>query len=128
MPLVRIDLLPGYTPDNARGICDGVHSALVEAVGIPVADRFQIVTRQPVDGLLFDTQYLGIHRTSGIVIIQITLSVGRTPAQKRALYTAITHNLAAQANVRPEDVFINLVEVVKENWSFGNGIAQYAQE
>ena len=128
MPLVRIDVLVGHTPAKLQGISAGVHSALVEAIGIPVADRFQLISQHSGNGLVFDPKYLGIERTAGIVIIQITLSVGRTLAQKQALYAAITRNLALEASVRPEDVFINLLEVVKENWSFGNGIAQYAQE
>jgi 4-oxalocrotonate tautomerase len=126
MPLVRIDVLPGRTPDQLGAIADGVHRALIEAIGIPEADRFQVVSQHPEGGLVYDSAYLGIHRTAGVVFVQITMSVGRTLEQKRALFAAIVRNLSADPGVRPEDVFVNLVEVVKENWSFGNGIAQYA--
>lgn len=126
MPLVRIDVLEGRTPEQRATIGDGVHRALVEAVGIPVLDRFQVITEHVAGGLVYDPEYLGIARTPGVVFIQITFSTGRTLDQKRALYAAIARNLAADPGVRPEDVFVNLVEVVKENWSFGNGIAQYA--
>jgi phenylpyruvate tautomerase PptA (4-oxalocrotonate tautomerase family) len=75
---------------------------------------------------LFDPGYLGIRRTEEVVFVQITMSSGRTLEQKKALFAAIARNLATDPGVRPEDVFVNLVEVAKENWSFGNGIAQYA--
>ncbi len=126
MPLVRIDALEGRTPDQLGAIGDGVHGALVEAIGIPEMDRFQLISQHARGSLVFDPEYLGIRRTAGIVFVQITLSAGRTVEQKRALFMAIVRNLEANPGVRPEDVFINLVEVVKENWSFGNGIAQYA--
>jgi 4-oxalocrotonate tautomerase len=126
MPLVRIDVLPGRAPDQLGAIADGVHRALIEAIGIPEADRFQVVSQHPEGSLVYDSAYLGIHRTAGVVFVQITMSVGRTLEQKRALFAAIVRNLSADPAVRPEDVFVNLVEVVKENWSFGNGIAQYA--
>ena len=74
---------------------------------------------------LFDPDYLGIRRSDDLVMIQITWNEGRTADQKKALYKAISDGLAAAPGVRPEDVFINLVEVKKENWSFGNGVAQY---
>ena len=126
MPLVRIDTLTGYSQVDLDAIGDGVHRALVQAIGIPVADRFQVIAQHPASGLVFDTGYLGIQRTPGIVFVQITLSVGRTLEQKRALYAALVRNLSDDPGVRSEDVFVNLVEVEKENWSFGNGIAQYA--
>jgi phenylpyruvate tautomerase PptA (4-oxalocrotonate tautomerase family) len=126
MPLVRIDVLPGRTSDQLGAIADGVHRALVEAIGIPEADRFQVVSQHARGSLVFDPGYLGIRRTEGVVFVQITMSVGRALDQKRALFAAIARNLSADPGVRPEDVFVNLVEVVKENWSFGNGIAQYA--
>jgi 4-oxalocrotonate tautomerase len=126
MPLVRIDVLPGRTPEQLAAIGDGVHRAMVDTISVPAADRFQVIVEHAPGGLVYDSGYLGIARTPGIVFVQITLSVGRSVELKRALYAAITKNLAANPGVRPEDVFINLVEVVKENWSFGNGIAQYA--
>ena len=126
MPLVRIDVLEGRTGPELEAIGDGVHRALVEAIGIPPLDRFQVISQHPPGRLVFDPQYLDIARTSGVVFVQITFSAGRTLEQKRSLYAAIARNLASDAGVRPEDVFVNLVEVGKENWSFGNGVAQYA--
>jgi 4-oxalocrotonate tautomerase len=128
MPLVRIDLRAGTPPSVRRAIADGVHQALVETITIPSADRFQLISEYTADHFIYDSSYLNISRTDQLVILQITISVGRTLEQKRALYRRITELLAEQAGIRPEDVFINLIEVGKENWSFGQGIAQYAPE
>ena len=126
MPLVRIDVLEVRSPQELAEIGDGVHRALVEAIGIPPQDRFQVLSRHAENWLVFDRHYLGVSRTNGIVFVQITMSTGRTLEQKKNLFAAIARNLTERPGVRPEDVFVNLVEVVKENWSFGNGIAQYA--
>jgi len=99
---------------------------MVEAVGVPALDRFQVIAEHPPDRLIFDPEYLGIHRSPGVVFVQITLNAGRTLDQKRALFAAIARNLVAAAGVRSEDIVVSLVEVAKENWSFGNGVAQYA--
>jgi len=126
MPLVRIDVLEETPAARLPAIGDAIHRALIEAIGIPETDRFQIMTRHPPGQLVADPQYMGIHRTAGIVIVQITLNVGRTLEKRLALHAAIARNLSALPGIRAEDVLINLVEVAKENWSFGNGIAQYA--
>jgi 4-oxalocrotonate tautomerase len=126
MPLIRIDVLEGRTEAQLAAIGDGVHRALVETIGIPVLDRFQVITQHPPGRLVFDPEYLGVRRTPGVVLVQITFSAGRTVEQKRTLYAAIARNLSENPGVRPEDVFVNLVEVAREDWSFGNGVAQYA--
>ena len=94
--------------------------------GVPENDRFQIVSEHDANNFLYDPTYLGIDRTDDLVIIQITWNEGRTVEQKQELYRAIADGLAKSLGMRTEDVFINLVEVKKENWSFGNGEAQYA--
>jgi phenylpyruvate tautomerase PptA (4-oxalocrotonate tautomerase family) len=126
MPLVRVDVLESRTEQDLAAIGDGVHRALLEAIGIPPQDRFQVLSRHAETGLVFDPHYLGISRSNGVVFVQITMSSGRTLEQKKNLFAAIARNLAEKPGVRQEDVFVNLVEVAKENWSFGNGIAQYA--
>ena len=126
MPLVRISLNPGRSEGYRHALGDSVHRALVETIGIPPADRFQVITEVPAGGLIYDPGYLGIARTDGVVFIQITISAGRSVELRKALFARIAANLAASPGVRPEDVLVNLVEVAKENWSFGNGIAQYA--
>jgi phenylpyruvate tautomerase PptA (4-oxalocrotonate tautomerase family) len=124
MPLARIDLRKGKDAAYRQKIGRVVYEALVD-VGVPQNDRFQVVNEHDADDFLFDADYLGIHRSDNLVMIQITWSEGRTIEQKRALYKAIVDGLKAAVGLRPEDVLINLVEVKKENWSFGNGIAQY---
>jgi phenylpyruvate tautomerase PptA (4-oxalocrotonate tautomerase family) len=126
MPLVRIDLRQGKSPEYRRQIGEMVYRAMLETINMPEHDRFQVITDHPADGLLYDPSYLGINRTDGIVFIQITLNAGRTLEQKKALYARIAALLAKESGIRPEDVFINLVECAKEDWSFGNGIASYA--
>ena len=128
MPLVRIALREGTSAAYRRAIADGVHQAMVDALAIPADDRFQVISEHSADNLIYDPQYLGIKRTDRVVLIQITLSAGRKPGQKRALYKRITELLAKSPGVRPEDVVINLVEVAWENWSFGNGVAQYTAD
>jgi phenylpyruvate tautomerase PptA (4-oxalocrotonate tautomerase family) len=125
MPLVRIDLRKGKDATYRQEIGRVVYEAMV-GVGVPEKDRFQIVSEHDADNFLFDPSYLGIERTGDLVIIQITWNEGRTVEQKKTLYKAIADGLAKSPGVRMEDVFINIVEVKKENWSFGNGIAQYA--
>jgi len=125
MPLVRISLRPEAHAGRAHLVSDAIHQALVDTIGVPVADRFQVITEHPA-GLVYDPGYLGIARTDGVVFVQITISAGRTLDQKKALFARIAALLQERAQVRPEDVFVNLLEVAKENWSFGNGIAQYA--
>ena len=125
MPLVRIDLRKGKDAAYRQDIGRVVYEAMV-AAGVPEKDRFQVVTEHDADNFLYDPSYLGIERTEDLVIIQITWNEGRTVDQKKALYKAIADGLAKSPGIRPEDVFFNLVEVKKENWSFGNGIAQYA--
>jgi 4-oxalocrotonate tautomerase len=125
MPLVRIDVRRGKDAAYRQEVGRIVYEALV-GVGVPKDDRFQVITEHDADGFLFDPDYIGIHRTDELVIIQITWNEGRNPDQKKALYKAIADGLHSRLGLRREDVFINLIEVKKENWSFGNGIAQYA--
>jgi phenylpyruvate tautomerase PptA (4-oxalocrotonate tautomerase family) len=127
MPFVRIDLAEGKPADYRRTLGDVVYEAMTEAIDVPENDRFQIITEHPPEGLSFDRNYLGIARTADCVFIQVTLNEGRTVEKKRAFYKAIADGLHARLGLRREDVFVNLVEVKKEDWSFGNGEAQYAK-
>jgi phenylpyruvate tautomerase PptA (4-oxalocrotonate tautomerase family) len=126
VPLVRISIHKGRTVEFRRKLGDAVHRALVQTFNVPEADRFQLLTEHEPGDLVYDPGYLGIARTNDIVIIQLTVSAGRTLAQKRALFKRIADNIAA-LGLRREDAWINLVEVAKENWSFGLGEASYAQ-
>ncbi len=128
MPLVRISLLQGTTPEYRKAIGDGVHRAMVEALAILPDDRFQIITEHAPGGLIYDPQYLGIQRSDKVVFVQITMSSGRKPMQKRKLYKRMAEILQASPGLAPTDLLINLVEVVWENWSFGDGEPQYMDQ
>src|SRR5699024_846384 len=127
MPLVRIDLLEGNTAEFKSQLGELVYQSMLETIGIPEENKFVVVNDLKAEELIFSTNYLGVDRTEGIVIIQITMNEGRTTEVKKALYKTVADKLNSQLDIRKEDVFINLVEVNKENWSFGNGIAQYAE-
>ncbi len=126
MPLVRIDLFQGKTPEYHAQIGQIVYRAMIETLNVPKDDRFQIIAEHNKTSLLFDRDYLGIHRSDDCVFLQITLNSGRTVEMKQRFYKAIADGLHETLKLRWEDVVINLVEVQKENWSFGNGEAQYA--
>jgi len=128
MPLVRISLRKGTTPEYRKAIADGVHQAMIEAIAIPPADRFQIISEHESGDLIYDANYLDVKRSDKIVLVQITLSTGRKPGQKRALFRRMAELLTKLPGIRPEDLFVNLVEVSWENWSFGNGEAQYQKD
>ncbi|HJH01020.1 MAG TPA: tautomerase family protein [Aerococcus urinaeequi] len=127
MPLVRIDLLEGKSADFKTQLGELVHEAMLETISIPEEDKFQVINDVKSEELVFSTNYLGIDRTEGVVFIQITMNEGRTTEVKKALYKTIADKLNSQLEIRKEDVLINLIEVNKENWSFGNGIGQYAE-
>lgn len=126
MPMVRIDLARGKSEGQRLAIADAVHQALV-SIGVPEDDRFQIVTEHDPANFIFAPSYLGLRHTGQFVMVQITLNEGRTTAQKQALFKAIAEGVHAAVGVPLEDVLVNLVEVKRENWSFGGGVAQYAQ-
>jgi 4-oxalocrotonate tautomerase len=123
MPLVRIAMLPGKTPEYRKAISEGVQKALVETFNVPKDDLFQIITEDA--GIVRAPSYLGIAYSDELVLIQATVSDTRTVEQKKNLFRSIVDHLAERPGLRHEDVFINLVEVKKENWSFGLGQAQY---
>ena len=126
MPLVRIDLVRGKPAAFRKSLGEIVLKALTDTINVPSADKFQIITEHAAEELNVTDSYLGNDYTQDIVLIQITISGGRTVEMKKALFRQIADDLHAQLKIRREDVVINLVEVVKENWSFGGGIAQYA--
>ena len=125
MPLVRIDLAEGRAPEYGQQVGQIVYQALTEVMNAPKNDLFQIITTHSQSGLQFDREFLGVHRSDECIFLQITLNGGRTVEMKQRFYKAVAEGLHAQLKLRQEDVFISLVEVSKENWSFGNGEAQY---
>ena len=125
MPLVRISLRQGTSVEYRKALSDGVHRAMIEAIAIPPDDRFQVITEYLPEELIYDPQFLGVHRSDHVVFVQITMSFGRKPQQKRRLFKRMAEILAQAPGLPPQDLFINLVETSWENWSFGNGEAQY---
>jgi 4-oxalocrotonate tautomerase len=126
MPIARIDLPAGKTAEYHRAVGDIVYEAMITALNVPKDDRFQIIAEHAAADLIIDSDYLGIHRTANAIVIQVKLNEGRTLEVKKAFYKALADGLHLRLGLRREDVLINLVEVKKENWSFGNGEAQYA--
>ena len=127
MPFVRIALMQGKPAGFGKKVGEIVYRAMVDTINVPAKDHFQVITEHDKNSLIYDPSYLDIPRTDGVIFIQITLNEGRTVELKKTFYRAVAERLHQELGVRLEDVFINLVEVKKENWSFGNGIAQYAQ-
>ena len=126
MPLVRITLRKGKSPEFLRDAGNAIHEALVAQANVPADDRFQIFDEVEADRLIANATYAGVERSEGLMIIEITLNAGRTLEIKKNLYADIVARLGRAVDVRPDDVLINLVEVTKENWSFGKGLATYA--
>lgn len=126
MPLARIDLIQGKPASYRAIIGDVVYQAIIGVLKAPKDDRFAVINEHPAENFIADPAYLGISRTADCVFIQVTLNEGRTVETKRAFYRAVADGLHTRLGLRREDVLINLIEVKKENWSFGNGEAQYA--
>lgn len=127
MPLTRVSLRRGKSAAYRKAILESLYQAMRETFDVPEGDRFMTVTEHDADDFVYGADYLGIQRSDDLVMIQITVSNTRPVAQKQKLYRRIVERLSASPGLRPEDVFINLVEVLPENWSFGQGIAQYVR-
>ncbi|MGZ8869309.1 MAG: tautomerase family protein [Thermoanaerobaculia bacterium] len=125
MPLVHIHLRKGKSAQYLRDVGNSVHDALVGQANVPADDRFQIFHQHDADAIVADRTYAGVSRSDGLIIIEIRLNAGRTLEVKKALYADIAARLGRSVGISPDDVFISLTEVTKENWSFGKGIATY---
>jgi 4-oxalocrotonate tautomerase len=125
MPFVRIFLRAGTSPEYRKALGDGVHRALVETIAVPPNDHFQVISEHSASDLIYDPGYLGVHRSDRFVLVQIILGIGRKPQQKRKLFKRIAEILAESPELPPQELMTVLVETPWENWSFGNGEAQY---
>jgi phenylpyruvate tautomerase PptA (4-oxalocrotonate tautomerase family) len=128
MPLVRISLLKGKSPEYLRAVADGVHAALAETYAVPPDDRFQLIDQYEPGTFIYDPDYLGVHRTDDLVMVQITAAATRDTATKQALYKAIAARLTRDPGLRPEDVMITIIPNQREDWSFGHGLASYVKD
>jgi 4-oxalocrotonate tautomerase len=127
MPLVRINLSSSISAQEVHAISDTVYEALRTIVHVPGGDKFQVITRHAPDELIYPLNgYLGVTYTPGIVFIQVTWNAGRTTEMKKDFYKAIANGIQTRTGIRKEDVVINLLDVAREDWSFGNGDMQYA--
>lgn len=125
MPLIRISMRRGRPASHPAAIVDGVYRALRATFEVPENDLFAVIHQHKADEFVFDANFFGFQRSAGLAIIQITVANTRGVTQKKALFAAIAANLQQDPGLKPDDIFINLLEVKRENWSFGGGVAQY---
>ena len=127
MPLVRINLSKSASAETVRTVSEVVYDAMINVANVPANDKFQVITRHADDELVYPAEgYLGVTYTPGIVFIQVTWNAGRTIEVKKAFYKAVAEGISTKAGIRIQDVFISLIDVAREDWSFGNGEMQYA--
>lgn len=126
MPLTHVSLRAGKPAAYRQAIFDSLYRAMRETFNVPEDDQFMAITEHDAANFRYGASYLDVARSDDLVLIQITVSNTRTPEQKKALFRRIAELLGESPGVRPEDVFVSLVEVTKENWSLGHGLAQYA--
>jgi 4-oxalocrotonate tautomerase len=127
VPLVRINLSKSASAETIRSVSEVVYDAMINVASVPANDKFQIITRHADHELVYPAEgYLGVTYTPGIVFIQVTWNAGRTIEVKKAFYKAVAEGISKKTEVRIQDVFISLIDVAREDWSFGNGEMQYA--
>jgi phenylpyruvate tautomerase PptA (4-oxalocrotonate tautomerase family) len=124
MPLVRIDVQIGRTPSELRKLADVVQDVLLDVFAAPPRDRYQIITEHPVGQIIAEDTGLGFERSDGVVVIQI-VQQGRTAEQKQAAYARLAERLSAECGVKPTDLIVSVVGNGREDWSFGEGRAQF---
>ena len=125
MPFVKLYLRKGKSPEYLRELSEAVHQALVTQANVPADDQFQVIHQLDAECMVAHPTYGGVSRSADLIIIEITLNVGRTLDIKKNLYADLAARLGKAIDVRPDDVMVSLVEVTKENWSFGGGRATY---
>jgi 4-oxalocrotonate tautomerase len=125
MPIVRVDVLAGWSPDELAAIGDAIQQAMVETLGVPERDRFHVITEHDSSHFVFDRNYLDVARSDRLIFVQVTLSAGRSTDVKRAFYARLAELLSARVGLGGEDLAVSLVENQREDWSFGNGLASY---
>lgn len=126
MPFVRIDLSKKHPEGFAQQVGEIIYEVMTTHINVPIDDKFQVITKHESQELVMPKSYLGIEYSEDIIFIQVTLNEGRNTEMKKKFYAEICNGLVAKLKVRPQDIVINLIEVNKENWSFGNGEMQYA--
>jgi len=125
MPLLHISLRAGKPQAYRQAIFDSLYRAMREALDVPEDDQFMTITEHDAANFRHGTAY-GVNRSDDLVYIQITVFSTRTAEQKKALFRRIAALLGKSPGIRPEDVFVVVHDAAKENWSVGNGLAQFA--
>lgn len=125
MPMIHVSMRSGKPDTYRQAVFDGLYRALREALDVPDDDQFMTITEHDASNFRYGKAF-GIERGDDLLYIRITVFDTRTVEQKKALFRRIGEILAESPGVRPQDVFVNLIESAKENWSVGNGIAQFA--
>lgn len=125
MPLLHISLRAGKPAAYRQAIFDGLYRAMRETLNVPEDDQFMTITEHDAANFRAGTGY-GVARSQDVVYIQITVFNTRTAEQKKALFARIAELLGENPGIRPEDVFVQVLDAPKENWSVGHGIAQFA--
>jgi 4-oxalocrotonate tautomerase len=127
MPLARIDISRDAPPERIKIISEAIYGAMVEIANVPLHDKFQVVTRHAADEIIYPKDgYLGLSYTGNLILIQITWVAGRSTEVKKKSYKRVVDEIHERAQVRKEDVWISLIDSRREDWSFGNGVMQYA--
>lgn len=126
MPLTHVYMRAGKPEAYRQAILDALYDAMRATFDVPEDDQFMAITECDPTNFRYGRSYLGVARSDDLLLMQITVSNTRSVQQKKALFRQITRQLGEIPGVRPEDVFVNLVEVAKENWSMGHGLASYA--
>ena len=125
MPILHISLRAGKPEAYRQAILDGLYRAMREALNVPEDDQFMTITEHDAANFRTGTAY-GVAGSADVVYIQITVFNTRTPEQKKALFRRIAELLGENPGLRPEDVFVTVLDAPKENWSVGHGLAQFA--
>lgn len=124
MPLVRIDVVEGRSPDQLRQLADAVQEVMLEVFAAPPRDRYQIITQHRPGELICEDTGLGLARSDDLVVLQV-FEQGRSKEQKRALYAALAQRLHAATGLAPADLIVSVVANTQADWSFGLGRAQF---
>ena len=126
MPITQVSILEGKSETYRRVVADSVCDALHQAFGVPEDDRFVTIVEHQAANFVYSPKSMGIVRSADVLIFRVTANRGRSVDQKKAFYSRLASLLNERLSILPEDVFISLVEVEQENWSFGSGVAQLA--
>ncbi|MDQ3797391.1 MAG: tautomerase family protein, partial [Pseudomonadota bacterium] len=97
-------VLKGKSPTYIKAIADGVNSAVIETMGFPEDDRYQIISEHEPHCLEYQS------RTADRVMMYLIMRSGRSDEAKQAFYAKVVENLARDPGMDPANVLITIVE------------------